>query len=148
MFQVCSMARTSNLHVSGSAPPGMKLVRSGELFWRNDELPGGNRTALKGRRKCFTRRMEQLHSKREYRNTPKKRWNCSEGRAESLQSRVRHICFKNLFASKHIEANLDLISLIFDCFIFFTYFIYSLHLLIFAYKISLQFASKHSLWIE
>jgi hypothetical protein len=38
-------------------------VRSGELFWRNDELPGGNRTALKGRRKCFTRRMVLLHSK-------------------------------------------------------------------------------------
>ncbi len=61
-------------------------------------------------------------------------------------TRVRRIRLKNLFASKRIEANLDLIRLIFACFIFFATLIYSLRSLIFAYKYSLQFASKYALW--
>jgi hypothetical protein len=51
---------------------------------------------------------------------------------ERVMSKVRRIRLKNLFASKRIEANLDLIRLIFACFIFFAYLTYSLHLLIFA----------------
>jgi hypothetical protein len=47
-------------------------------------------------------------------------------------TRVRRIRLKNLFALKRIEANLDLIPLIFACFIFFANLIYSLHSLIFA----------------
>jgi hypothetical protein len=49
-----------------------------------------------------------------------------------VTDRVRRIRLKNLFASKRIEANLYLIRLIFACFIFFAYLIYSLHSLIFA----------------
>jgi hypothetical protein len=60
-------------------------------------------------------------------------------------SRVRRIRLKNLFASKRITANLDLIRLIFACFIFFTYLIDLLHLLIFALKYLLQFALKNAL---
>jgi hypothetical protein len=62
-----------------------------------------------------------------------------------LVTRVRRIRLKILFASKRIEANLDLIRLIFACFIFFVYLIFSLNSLIFAYKYSLHFDSNYSL---
>ncbi len=47
------------------------------------------------------------------------------------------IRLQNLFASKRIETHLDLIGLIFGCFVFFAYLIYSIHSLIFALKYSL-----------
>ncbi len=52
---------------------------------------------------------------------------------------------KNLFNLQRIEAKiLDLIRLLFTCFMFFAYLICLLHLLPFASKYLLQFASKYS----
>jgi hypothetical protein len=45
----------------------------------------------------------------------------------SVTTRVHRIRLKKLFASKRIDANLDLIRLIFACFLFFAYLIYPLH---------------------
>jgi hypothetical protein len=59
-------------------------------------------------------------------------WKTMKRKTQGGGTRVRRIRLKNLFASKRIEANLDLIRLIFACFMYFANLIYSLYSLIFA----------------